>query len=230
MRPVNKGLNPVYDNGDVIIFTDYSRSRRYLIDRIGEYCSYCERKIEANLAVEHVKPKDTNPALALVWSNFLLGCTNCNSTKGSKPVNLEDFVWPDINNTFEYFSYNHTGIVNIHNTVTNTTLRIKIQNMLNLVGLQKYPPRHGTADWERASDRRFDHRIQAWSEANNYLNLYDQANDAVKLLMIPSITTIVVYQGFWSIWMSVFSDFPDVQISLINSYSGTQIEFFPNPF
>ena len=52
MRPVFKGENPKDTNNNDIIFTEYARSRRYLIDRIGEYCSYCERKIEASLAVE----------------------------------------------------------------------------------------------------------------------------------------------------------------------------------
>ncbi len=65
MRPIVKGANPTDENGVEIIFTKYARARRYLIDRIGEYCSYCERKIEANLAVEHVQPKDTNPDLLL---------------------------------------------------------------------------------------------------------------------------------------------------------------------
>lgn len=230
MRPIVKGESPADLNGNAIKFTEYSRSRRYLIDRIGEYCSYCERKIEANLAVEHVRPKSLNPDLALEWSNFLLGCTNCNSTKGNKPIVLNNFVWPDIDNTYIYFSYDDTGIVNISNTVNNQDLRVKIQNVIDLVGLQKYPPRIGTSDWERASDRRFEQRIQAWFEANHFIKLYDGSDENSRRLMIPFIVTIVVYQGFWSIWMKVFNDFPEVQIEIINSYKGTRTEFFPNLF
>lgn len=228
MRPVLKGANPIDENGNVIIFTRYARSRRYLIDRIGEYCSYCERKIEANLAVEHVQPKDTNPNLSLEWSNFLLGCTNCNSTKGNKQVTLDDFVWPDIDNTFNYFEYNETGIVNIPFSIVDPNLRAKIQKMLDLVGLQKHPPRLGTADWKEASDRRFEHRIQAWLDANHYMELYNSSTNEIREIMIPLIITIVLNQGFWSLWMNVFSEFTEVQIELLNKFVGTNIGLFPH--
>ncbi|MEZ4852315.1 MAG: HNH endonuclease, partial [Bacteroidia bacterium] len=69
MRPIIKGAIPKNNEGLDIVFPDYKYARRYLIDRIGEYCSYCERKIEANLAVEHVQPKSLNPDLELSWDN-----------------------------------------------------------------------------------------------------------------------------------------------------------------
>ncbi len=230
MRPVHKGSTPKDDSENNIIFTEYSRSRRYLIDRIGEFCSYCERKIEANLAVEHVRPKDSNPDLRLVWENFLLACTNCNSTKGSKPVILNKFVWPDNDNTYQYFSYDESGIVNIALSVRDNNLKEKIQDTLDLVGLQKRPPRIGSADWERASDRRYEHRIQAWSEANHYAIQYQNVSNEIKEVMLPLITTIVSHQGFWSIWMKVFVAFPEVQIELINNFPGTNKDYFPNLF
>lgn len=230
MRPVVRGPIPTEENGDRIIFTNYSRSRRYLINRIGEYCCYCERKIEASLAVEHVQPKSINPALALEWSNFLLGCTNCNSTKGDEPVILGNYIWPDIDNTFACFGYDETGIVNISPNINDQGQSDKIQNMLDLVGLQKYPPQHGSADWERASDRRFEHRIQAWMEANHFMSSYRNSTDDYKQLMIPFITTIVVHQGFWSIWVNVFIDFPEVQVELINNFPGTNVAYFQHLF
>lgn len=229
MRPVTKGSNPT-DEGDAIVFKKYARARRYLIDRIGEYCSYCERKIEASLAVEHVQPKDSNPSLALEWSNFLLGCTNCNSTKGDKPIILSDFVWPDTDNTFNYFAYDNSGIVNIPFNITDVNLRQRIQNMLDLVGLQKHPPRKGTVAWKEASDRRFEHRIQAWVDTNDSMQKYNAATDDIRQVMLPLIATIVVNQGFWSIWMNVFSSFPEVQIELINNFSGTNSTLFPHLF
>lgn len=230
MRPVIKGGNPTDENGDVIVFKKYARSRRYLIDRIGEYCSYCERKIEANLAVEHVQAKDSNPSLALEWINFLLGCTNCNSTKGKKQVTLSDFVWPDMDNTFNYFAYDDSGIVSIPSNITDSNLRRRIQNMLDLVGLQKRPPKQGTVDWQEASDRRFEHRIQAWSDANHYMELYKNSTIDIRQLMIHLIATIVIHQGFWSIWMNVFSNFPEVQVELVNNFSGTNNALFPHLF
>jgi hypothetical protein len=63
----------------------YPNARRAMIDRIGQYCSYCELPIVANLAIEHVVPKTSFPLLATRWSNFLLACAACNSKKGSLP-------------------------------------------------------------------------------------------------------------------------------------------------
>lgn len=226
MRPIVKGSNPKHPDGTEIIFSEYARSRRYLIDRIGEYCSYCERKIEANLAVEHVQPKDPNPNLELEWSNFLLACTNCNSTKGKKVINLDDYFWPDIDNTFQFYDYDSSGIVNVARNLTDINIVQKVKNMLDLVGLQKSPPRIGSADWEKASDRRYEHRLQAWLDANHYLEQYRNAVSETKIIMLPLLKTIAINQGFWSIWMNVFADFPEVQIELINNFKGTNKAYF----
>lgn len=43
-----------------------------LIERMGEYCSFCERNVSAGLAVEHIRSKDTNEPLRNEWTNFLL--------------------------------------------------------------------------------------------------------------------------------------------------------------
>lgn len=228
MRPISKGLVPVDENGAQIVFTKYARSRRYLIDRIGEFCSYCERKIEANLAVEHVQPKATNPALALEWDNFLLGCTNCNSTKGDKSVVLTDFVWPDMDNTFEYFEYNDTGIVHVSPLIQDPQLRQRIQNMLDLVGLQKHPPQVGTVAWQEASDRRFEHRLGAWKDANIYKEMYENATNDIREGMKPLLVELISHQGFWSIWMSVFKDFQEIQLAFAQAIVGTNISYFPH--
>jgi hypothetical protein len=45
-------------------------------------------RLEASLAVEHVLPKKPEGVTEIIksreldWENFLLACTNCNSTKG----------------------------------------------------------------------------------------------------------------------------------------------------
>jgi 5-methylcytosine-specific restriction endonuclease McrA len=78
MRPVFRNASPQADDYD-----DYRHSFPELVGRIGMYCSYCERRIATNLAVEHIQPKSL-PAYAHLagrWNNFLLGCVNCNSTK-----------------------------------------------------------------------------------------------------------------------------------------------------
>ena len=75
MRPVDKGVAPAR-------YVRYQDANSDLRGRIGDYCSYCERQIETHLAVEHVQPKVRRTTLRNSWSNFLLGCVNCNSSKG----------------------------------------------------------------------------------------------------------------------------------------------------
>ncbi len=223
MRPVTKGAVPQDENGAEIVFKEYARSRRYLIDRIGEYCSYCERKIQANLAVEHVQPKDSNPELALSWDNFLLGCTNCNSTKGDKEVVIKNFVWPDIDDTFNYFSYDDSGVVKVDEEILDPDLRKRIDETIKLVGLQKSSPKLGTADWEKASDRRNEHRRKAYMNSMRYRETYRKASEAEKNLMLDLIKTVVVADGFWTIWMKAFRDFPEMTDSLKVCLPGTRL-------
>lgn len=85
MRPLDKGAVPRAGDG-AIRFGHYSDAHPHLVERLGDYCSYCERRLPASLAVEHVQPKSHVPELETSWDNFLLACTNCNSVKGSKPV------------------------------------------------------------------------------------------------------------------------------------------------
>src|SRR5262249_47194342 len=49
------------------------------------YCSYCTSPIFSHLHIEHVLPKSTFPSGTLVWTNFLLSCSSCNSAKGNNP-------------------------------------------------------------------------------------------------------------------------------------------------
>lgn len=96
MRPVDRGDSP--NNGD---FENYRDAYIPLLARLGPYCSYCERRIQTNLAVEHIQPKADYlyPELEGRWENYLLACVNCNSTKGDKDVRPENFYLPDRDNT-----------------------------------------------------------------------------------------------------------------------------------
>jgi 5-methylcytosine-specific restriction endonuclease McrA len=92
MRPVERGSAPQ-------IYAQYGDAIEDLKSRLGSYCSYCERQVAASLAVEHVIPKSLRPELETEWNNFLLGCTNCNSVKGDRAVEIQNFIWPDRDNT-----------------------------------------------------------------------------------------------------------------------------------
>jgi 5-methylcytosine-specific restriction endonuclease McrA len=87
VRPIDKGEAPaVYDK--------YEDAKPDLQNRIGRYCSYCERRVPASLAVEHVEAKINAQGLILTWENFLLACSNCNSTKSAARIDLADYLGP----------------------------------------------------------------------------------------------------------------------------------------
>ena len=212
MRPILRGEKLLDSAGNPKAFTDYKHARGDLIDRLGEYCSYCEMPLHASLAVEHIKPKDLYPALKLEWDNFLLACTNCNSTKGTKDVILDDYYWSHIDNTFRAFIYSEGGLVKPNPLLTDEE-KIKAQATLELVGLQK----RSVHDGER-SDRRQSNRREIWDIAKRALSNL-QANNIIA--MRDQIVNTALGYGFWSVWMTVFKDDPDMLQRFIDGFAGT---------
>ena len=212
MRPILRGERPLDSEGNPKIFTDYKHARGDLIDRLGEYCSYCEMPVHTSIAVEHIQPKDLYPELKLEWDNFLLACTNCNSNKGKKDVILDDYYWSHVDNTFRAFIYSEGGLVRPHPLLTDEE-KIKAKATLELVGLQKY----SVNDGER-SDRRQSNRTETWGIAKRALSRLQSKN-------IPEMREQIVEQskasGFWSVWMTVFKDDPDMLNRFIDAFSGT---------
>ncbi|WP_312824858.1 HNH endonuclease [Epilithonimonas sp.] len=220
MRPVERGPVPLEADGSNRVYSAYDQARRDLIERMGQYCSYCNQKLPSSLAVEHVQPKKPNPTLELEWTNFLLGCTNCNSTKGKKPVNLTDYLWPDVHNTHIPFTYTPDGKIDV-NPLLPDPLKVKAQNMLDLVGLQSYP------DNPTASDRRWLNRKDAFVKANIALVLYQSA--AAKGASSEFEKALGLWasdNGFFSIWMFVFNAYPNVKEQIILSFTGTAATCF----
>src|SRR3712207_1552660 len=105
MRPVERGYDP--REGDWAGWQ--GAGVLALAERIGQYCSYCERYLPYAAAVEHLRPKKPNPTLALRWDNWLLACPNCNSIKGDADVELDQYLWPDRDNTMHAFTYGRGG-------------------------------------------------------------------------------------------------------------------------
>ena len=110
MRPVLRGNSPQATEYD-----SYRDAFGELTARIGMFCSYCERRIATQLAVEHIQPKGLPDYAHLRgrWENFLLGCVNCNSTKGDKDVVLANVLLPDRDNTAAAYEYTMDGKITI---------------------------------------------------------------------------------------------------------------------
>jgi uncharacterized protein (TIGR02646 family) len=198
-------------------FSEYAEARGELIARMGEYCSFCESQLNASLAVEHVLPKQHHPGHALDWNNFLLACVNCNSTKGHTPIQLQDYYWPDRDNTARAFAYKADGVVTPAPGLTSAQRQVA-QRTLELTGLDKLPKND-----PKASDRRWMHRRDMWGRA-------EEARDCLAAHNTERMRQFIVKQaialGYWSIWMAVFAGDVDMRQRFITAFSGTPVQCF----
>jgi uncharacterized protein (TIGR02646 family) len=208
-------------------FEHYRDSFDYLLARIGigvfdgltlaQYCSYCERVIPTNLAVEHIEPKQGEhgkPDLKNRWSNFLLSCVNCNSKKGTKKIDFDLLYFPDRDNTFHAFDYTMQGTVVPSSCLTEADAQIAVRT-INLFGL------NDTIDSDVdgvAKDRRTQ-RLNAYGLAMSALEDYrgDPDNLVVERMVIKGMVT----SGYFSIWMKVFKDYPRLKQRFVDAIRGT---------
>ena len=215
MRPVTRGPHPVDDTGEPISVKRYQEARGPLIERLGAYCSYCEMQLDASLAVEHVQPKSLHSELETCWDNFLLACTNCNSTKGDKAVELESYFWPDKDNTFSVFAYYASGVVEVASGL-NPDDTAKAQRTLDLTGFGLISDDNPTV-----SNRRWRGRYEAWGKAQRALARLDRLNrDELR----EQIVDTAISNGYWSVWMTVFAEDADMRQRLVEKFTGTNRE------
>ncbi len=210
MRPVERGAAPQ-------AYVNYRDAYPHLVARVGDYCSYCERQIETHLAIEHVQPKDPVPALANDWANFLLGCVNCNSTKGDTAVALADFFWPDSDNTIAAFEYQAGGMVKPR-TGLPVRLRDKANATLRLVGLDKYPGNPEPPRRPTSADQRWLRRFQTWETAEWCRKLL-AANDSDEVRNL--VVEVAKGRGMFSIFWTVFEGDVDLRRRLRQAFLGT---------
>lgn len=219
MRPVLRGPKPVDHAGNEKQFRNHKEARPDLIARIGQYCSYCEMKLDATLDVEHVQPKKHHPDLSLEWNNFLLACKNCNSTKLDKDVELDDYFWPDQDNTFRAFRYAEGGLIEPADTLDAVQTE-KAMNTIKLTGLDKRPLHNPTA-----SDRRWLNRRETWDIAMRTKERLSRNNtDDFRAQIVETATG----HAYWSVWMTVFQDDVDMLKRFIKEFPGTAKECFDN--
>ena len=198
MRPVLRGLPPVDSTGNPIQFSDYKQARDPLIQRMGDFCSYCEMPLLDRADVEHIRPKCANPELRLLWDNFLLACTSCNSIKGASPINVLDYYWPDRDNTFRAFIYRQDLPPEVAPGLTNEQTVIA-EKTLQLTGLERAPHSPNLP----TRDRRWKKRLEAWGKAIQAQHHLMKNGD---VSMRQSIVDVATSTGFWSVWMTVFQN------------------------
>lgn len=215
MRPVVRGARP-----EGLVVGEYRHARPALLERMGGYCSFCEVQAPT-LDVEHIRCKDHNPALALEWSNFLLACKNCNSTKSTTVSTEEDVaarLWPDRDRTQDAFVYGEGGVVSVAPLV-DPDQRRKAERTAEMVGLLRRAGAGLTSGQTRAaSDRRLQLRRQAWDEATiSRTNLRKVPVEEMR----DQILKLATARGFFSVWLTVFRDDADMVDRLIRAFNGT---------
>lgn len=211
MRHLDKGATPVDEVGAAILFGDYQDAGPHLKKRIGRYCCYCERAIPASLAVEHKLPREHHPLLALAWSNLLLACSNCNSTKGHKDTGVMPVIWPDEEDTYSVIEYARSGTVKPVDGL-DAELLVRVMNLLDLTGLAR-----GPSDL-RGSDHRIFDRQEVWRKAEQ--SVVDLAQGDTERMRRSIIETAKSTGGF-SIWMKAFSHDAQMQAALRAAFPGT---------
>ena len=208
MRPVDKGAAPA-------VCIRYHEALVDLRNRLGDYCSYCERQIETHLAVEHIQPRASNPGLQNSWANLLLSCVNCNSCKGDKPVALFNYFWPDRDNTLRAIEYQKAGVVRPHTNLVAAD-RAKACNTITLTGLDKDLR---NADCQPTiSDLRWLKRQQTWQKAELYRARLAQRDNGD---MRKAVVDLAVERGMFSIWWTVFAGDIDMRRRLREAFKGT---------
>ena len=205
MRPVDRTPAPR-------AYKRYSESISDLEQCFGKYCSYCECYFPTALKVEHKAPEEHFPHLELEWKNFLLACKTCNIIKNDNYHADEHMLWPDKHNTVLALAYTRDGLVQ---PACNLGLEVfrRASNLVKLVGLDRHPQQ------ATKRDERWMQREAAWRYAV-LLSLRFRSRGVPKC-MIQEIVMAAQNIGFFSVWLTVFRDYPNVKRCLISAFPGT---------
>lgn len=235
MRPVERGPVPVLTNGQPKTVTDYKDWRADLIDRLGNYCCYCNMPLHDSPQVEHVAPKSLVPGLKLEWDNMLLACGPCNSIKDNNPCATTSHFLPDTHNTHLAFTYalrphlklvaSIAGIV-LPEPALPSVQQQKAQATITLCGLDRVE--QTSVQQRRASDLRWHYRFQAMVLAARYRSAWDTLPAPAVSTFTTLLPDIVHYVGFFSVWFAAFHDVPAIKQLLIQAFPGTA-PCFPAP-
>lgn len=223
MRPVDKGESP-YEK-----IKKYQDALPYLAKKIGLYCSYCEMPIIHLPEVEHIISKKYGGDWT-DWNNLLLACKYCNTRKLAKTTsqNVGDYLWPDVDNTALAFSYiNGFPVVNeavLKELDPTEKFCKKAQSTYEMVGLGNEPE----LKWGD-KDRRFLNRNASYYRALKSLENWQHIKDAPERYrkdMKEQIMMTATADGFFSVWMTVFADEPQILLGLLERFPGTNRAYY----
>lgn len=224
MRPICRGASP-----QAVDYDDYAQSKPDLVSRLGPYCSFCERRVATNLAVEHVQPKALPAYAQLVgcWRNFLLACVNCNSSKGTKDVIFANILLPDRDNTYHALLYLPDGTIGPSAAAVAAGLGPMVDSTLALTGLDKAALNSPDVNGKQVALDRVRQRMEAWLVAAD--SLAEITTNPATAALRKAVIKIATATGFFSIWMTVFQGDQDMLNRLVDAFGGTQASGCFNP-
>lgn len=216
MRPVEKRVW-INENGEAYDkhYEPYGNAKDDLIENLGKYCSFCEVPVppKSSLEVEHVKAKGIPKYAGMVcsWSNFLLGCKNCNPIKSQKDFEFVEIHLPHLNNTLLSFEIFEGGLIKVNARLPEEE-QSKAMKLSWLIGIERRP---GAPEYSRKDDR-WKNRLEAWNLAKKYHQKY-----SARLTDMDTIIDVALCTGFFAVWMTVFHDIPEIKLALIKAFRGT---------
>lgn len=215
MRPVNRGAAPA-------VYARYEDAKQDLVNRLGSYCSYCERRIPTLLAVEHIQPKGLAQYahLECEWTNFLLACVNCNSAKSDEVVECNALLLPDRDNTFAAFVYDKLGTVS-PNPAVGPVVKALARALCDLTALNRVNHPHWNEAVLFSALERVGQRVQAWLQADEARADFDEGRTWSGAIAREAAAT-----GFFSIWMAAFEGVPEVRSAIIAAFPSTANDCF----
>lgn len=211
MRPIVK----TGTNGNPKEYNPWGSAKEDLINEIGDYCSYCEKKVNcSSIHIEHVRGKKVKDNAGVLiydhlkfrWDNFLLACCNCNSVKDNKDIVLTNPFLPHENNLLHFIEISQGGLIKIKNGVAGNNL-LRTTSFIDLVGLDRKPGDPNYSD----KDDRWDYRLKAMDVAERQFQRYTS-----KQVDIETIVSLAEALGFFSVWYYQFYGHDEVINALIN--------------
>ncbi len=216
MRLVAKGPPPQ------IQYSHYRDALDDLADRLGLFYSYCEQPIQHAPEIEHVQPKSLEPDLERSWDN--LGCSSCNKTKSNNPVDLTRVAMPDTDNTFRGLEFLEGGKIELSPHLNDEQTEL-MRQVVGLVRLDRHPDASTKDGRPTDRDKRAKLRNDVWILANRYRGYIEQRelNPEIHGKFVGDVARS---NGFFSVWMTVFRDYPDMLKRFLQIFPGTDADCF----
>lgn len=209
MRPIEKGPWPSKHakHPKLRSFQDWRRAIPFLKERTGDYCHLCERRVTNAMSIEHVLPQKHFPEQAQDWDNFLLICASCNGQKidtlPEQPIG-DHYYWPHLHNTAFAFEYSVDTFwfpkPNKHAKVDEKSAQ-RLIDLYNLGQLRKRI---------MVDDLRAVYRVSAIKKAIDRRLEYLEGKATVEAIVSMATAT-----GFFSLWIDIFKDLPEVRKALL---------------